>query len=76
MENLNLKLKDINDKKLEIRSKLETEENLDLDSVKAELDALEKEEKEIRSKLSASLETKELKDIKEEKKLEVKNKIF
>ena len=72
MENLNLKLKDINDKKLEIRSKLETEENLDLDSVKAELDSLEKEEKEIRSKLSTSLETKELKDIKEEKKLEVK----
>lgn len=71
MENLNLKLKDINDKKLEIRSKLETEENLDLDSVKAELDALEKEEKEIRSKLSTSLETKELKDIKENK-LEVK----
>lgn len=75
MENLNLKLKDINDKKLEIRSKLETEENLDLDAVKAELDTLEKEEKEIRSKLSASLETKELKDIKEEKKLEVKNKM-
>lgn len=75
MENLNLKLKDINDKKLEIRSKLETEENLDLDAVKAELDALEKEEKEIRSKLSTSLETKELKDIKEEKKLEVKNKM-
>lgn len=75
MENLNLKLKDINDKKLEIRSKLETEENLDLDAVKAELDALEKEEKEIRSKLSTSLETKELKDIKEEKKFEVKNKM-
>lgn len=49
--NYNTRLEDINARKLEIRSELENNKEADLDAFKNELDALEKEETEIRSKL-------------------------
>lgn len=60
--NYNTRLKDINDRKIEIRSALESNQEVDLDAIKTELDALENEEKEIRSKLE-TLETIKVNDI-------------